>query len=104
MELFIHILDRSWIHFAHAQWMAPAAVLGWLLAKYKWPNVARYNDILVPLLFIWALTMIREPLDVAHGGKTIKSLIDFAVWHGSFVVAGIWMWHLYIFFSRRMGK
>ena len=90
MDFLLHVLDRSWVHFYSAQWMGLVFVIGWLLIK-KYTSVGRYQNIITALLFVWAMTTLREAYDVMKGGRIEKSIIDYIVWFVSLGFAGWWM-------------
>ncbi len=83
-----HIAARFVIHFVASAFCYLAALAGYRFVDSRWPY---WTEVSVPAVLVFAVAVLREPFDVAHGQSLTKAVFDFISRGGglAFTVWGI---------------
>lgn len=95
-----HVLERALIHFVAATFLVLAswyALRFWLRSNgkvHRWVSPDPQHLLVTSALCVFALSTLREPIDVAMGQSAVKAITDFISWIAG---AGCGAWGLYRF-------
>lgn len=95
-----HILERALLHFVASVFLVLAVYFAlhyWLRHNARarlWLSSEPRHILAVAALSVFAISALREPVDVAMGQSVVKAFTDFFSWFSGTAVAA---WGLYRF-------
>ncbi len=102
MSDFMHILERSIIHFFSSAGFYLIALWGFWMLERKclwWPQLQDWWKLVLLVVVSFLFLSFREIFDVNAGGSAVESVCDWLSW---FVGLGVSAWAIYRLFPMRL--
>jgi hypothetical protein len=96
-----HIIDRFVIHFTAATSLVLMLAIGFRYlsrrSKSAWFPHSMHQTLVYAAMTVFAMSTLREALDVANGQPLAKAFTDYASWllGTGFAAWGLYRWHYF---------